>query len=90
LKRITFLPVTVVALAGVAPCMASVSGQADGEFAPIFVTRIPPGYRDWRLISVAREEGSLNDIRAILGNDTAINPIGKESFRSLTAQSLPG
>ncbi len=38
----------------------------------IFVTNIPPGYRDWRLISVAREEGSLDDIRAILGNDIAI------------------
>ncbi|HJU56382.1 MAG TPA: cytochrome P460 family protein [Pyrinomonadaceae bacterium] len=32
----------------------------------------PPGYRDWRLISVAREEGDLDDIRAILGNDVAI------------------
>jgi hypothetical protein len=31
-----------------------------------------PGYRDWRLISVAPEEGNLNDIRAILGNDIAI------------------
>ena len=40
--------------------------------APVFVTEIPPGYRDWRLISVAREEGNLNDIRAILGNDIAI------------------
>jgi hypothetical protein len=33
---------------------------------------IPPGYRDWKLISVAHEEGNLNDIRAILGNDIAI------------------
>jgi hypothetical protein len=40
--------------------------------APIFVTKIPPGYRDWRLISVAREEGNLDDVRAILGNDVAI------------------
>lgn len=39
---------------------------------PLFVTKIPPGYRDWRLISVAREEGDLNDIRAVLGNDKAI------------------
>jgi len=39
---------------------------------PIFVTNTPPGYRDWRLISVAREEGTLDDIRAILGNDIAI------------------
>jgi hypothetical protein len=42
------------------------------EWYSIFVTNIPPGYRDWRLISVAREEGSLDDIRAILGNDIAI------------------
>jgi hypothetical protein len=42
------------------------------EGSPIFVTEIPPGYRDWRLISVAHEEGDLDDIRAILGNDTAI------------------
>jgi hypothetical protein len=39
---------------------------------PIFMNEIPHGYRDWRLISVAHEEGSLNDIRAILGNDVAI------------------
>jgi hypothetical protein len=43
------------------------------ETPPIFVTEIPPGYRDWKLISVAHEEGKLNDIRAILGNDIAIN-----------------
>lgn len=46
--------------------------RTDQEKTPIFVTRIPPGYRDWRLISVAREEGTLDDIRAILGNDKAI------------------
>jgi hypothetical protein len=34
--------------------------------------KIPAGYRDWRLISVAHEEGNLNDLRAIPGNDTAI------------------
>lgn len=32
---------------------------------------LPPGYRDWRVISVAHEAGKLNDIRAILGNDAA-------------------
>lgn len=55
---------------------ASPSRTGD-EKAPIFVTRIPPGYRDWRLISVAREEGTLDDIRAILGNDKAINSYRK-------------
>jgi len=41
------------------------------ESSPVFVTEIPPGYRNWKLISVAHEEGTLNDIRAILGNDIA-------------------
>src|SRR5258708_27696973 len=43
------------------------------ETPAIFVTEIPLGYRDWKLISVAHEEGKLNDIRGILGNDVAIN-----------------
>src|SRR5918999_211781 len=73
MKRITCLLVAVVALAGVVAYMAPASGQAGQEAAPIFVTEIPPGYRDWRLISVAHEAGDLNDIRAILGNDVAIN-----------------
>ncbi len=38
----------------------------------IFVTEIPVGYRDWKVVSVAHEAGDLNDIRAILGNDIAI------------------
>src|SRR5882762_2564709 len=42
------------------------------ESSSVFVTEIPPGYRDWKLVSVAHEEGKLNDIRAILGNDIAI------------------
>jgi len=47
--------------------------QPEGKTgAAIFVTETPPGYRDWRLISVAHEEGNLTDIRAILGNDIAI------------------
>jgi hypothetical protein len=53
-----------------------------GKAVPIFGLKIPSGYRDWRLISVAHEAGSLNDIRAILGNDPAIRAYrdGKESF----------
>jgi hypothetical protein len=72
MRRIVFVLVAVVALAGVVAYMAPASGQADEEAAPIFGVKIPPGYRDWRLISVAHEEGNLNDLRAILGNDVAI------------------
>ncbi len=73
MKRIAFLLVAVAALAGVVANSAPASGHADPQAAPIFGIKIPAGYRDWRLISVAHEEGGLNDIRAILGNDAAIN-----------------
>ena len=33
---------------------------------------IPHGYRDWKVVSVAHEEGSLKDIRAILGDNVTI------------------
>jgi hypothetical protein len=75
MKRIALLLVTVVPLVGLAVCVAASPRQADGtdgEAAPVYGVKLPPGYRDWRLISVAREEGDLNDLRAILGNDAAI------------------
>ena len=49
-----------------------VPGRAEVEASPIFGMELPAGYRDWRLIAVAREEGKNNDVRAILGNDIAI------------------
>jgi hypothetical protein len=72
MRRIVFVLVLVGALAGVVAYMAPASEHPEGEAAPIFGVKIPPGYRDWRLISVAHEEGKLNDLRAILGNDVAI------------------
>jgi Cytochrome P460 len=66
------LLVAVAAVGGVLASTTPAPGSAEGEAAPIFGIRIFPGYRDWKLISVAREEGNLDDIRAILGNDIAI------------------
>ena len=72
MSRIVFVLVAAGALAGVVADLAPASGQTAGESAPIFGVKIPAGYRDWKLISVAHEEGNLNDLRAILGNDVAI------------------
>ena len=72
MRRIVVVLVAVGALGDLLADMAPASAQADGEAAPIFGVKMPPGYRDWRLISVAREEGNLDDLRAILGNDVAI------------------
>jgi len=43
------------------------------DTAQVFVTTIPPGYRDWMLISVATIGTPLFDIRAKLGNNLAIS-----------------
>jgi hypothetical protein len=42
--------------------------------APVFLTEIPQGYRDWKLISVARltRGNGGSQLRAQLGNDIAI------------------
>jgi hypothetical protein len=52
--------------------MTFAATPTDDEVAPVFGIKIPAGYRDWKLISVAHEEGNLNDFRAVLGNDAAI------------------
>jgi Cytochrome P460 len=72
MNRITLLLVAAAAVASVIASTAPASGRADQEAAPIFVTEIPAGYRDWRVISVAHEEGNLNSLGALLGNDVAI------------------
>jgi Cytochrome P460 len=67
LLRVGALALTVAAIL---PLAAGRGAQDDAS--PIFGVKIPAGYRDWRLISVAHEEGKLNDLRAILGNDVAL------------------
>ncbi len=72
MKRIIFLVVAVVTGVGVFVSTAPASGQGGGEAVPIFGIKMPHGYRDWRLVSVAHEEGDLHSFAALLGNDIAI------------------
>ena len=85
MRRIAMVAVAVTAVAGVAAYMGSASGQSNGDAAPIYGIKIPNGYRDWRLISVAQLAGGKSDnlalveahmapkqLRAQLGNDIAI------------------
>jgi hypothetical protein len=72
MRRIAFLLVALASLASVIAYMVPASGQAAQNSAPVYVTKIPSGYRDWRLISVAHEEGNLHSFAAVLGNDVAI------------------
>src|ERR1700743_2917775 len=66
------LAIAVVTLAGTIAYLLTSAGQADENSATAYVTKIPAGYRDWKVISVAHEAGKLNSLGIVLGNDIAI------------------
>jgi hypothetical protein len=72
MRRIAFLLVAVATLASVMAYMIPASGQETQNSAPVFVSEIPSGYRDWQWIASAHEAGNLNSLGAVLGNDVAI------------------
>lgn len=65
--------VAMLCVLAAACAVASPSNPSPGENAvsPIFGVSIPPDYRRWELIGVAHETG-LDELRGIVGNDTAI------------------
>jgi Cytochrome P460 len=69
MKRCGFFMVTIATSVRLVAVISSASAQSAG---PFFITTIPAGYRDWKLISVAHEEANLNSFAAVLGNDVAI------------------
>ena len=72
MKWTTRFAASVTAVFVITSLSFSAAGGADDEASPIFGVKLPAGYRDWRVISVAHEAGSINDIRAVLGNDIAL------------------
>ncbi len=45
--------------------------------SPIYGVTIPEGYRDWRFIAPAQEAPPLDELRAVLGNDIAVDAYKK-------------
>ncbi|MBR1131434.1 cytochrome P460 family protein [Bradyrhizobium iriomotense] len=43
------------------------------DASPIFGVTIPAGYKQWELIAPAEEAAPLDELRAVLGNQTAID-----------------
>jgi hypothetical protein len=74
MKRISVLLLAIATVAGTIAVIVTRNRRAEAQAtaAPIFVTKSPAGYRDWKVVSVAHEAGDLNDIRAVLGNDIAV------------------
>jgi hypothetical protein len=73
MKKIVFALTIVAPIAAAIGYMTPLYGQEGGTPTPIFLTEIPPGFRDWKLISVSRlTAGKLGQLRAQVGNDIAI------------------
>lgn len=80
MKWIALSLVIVASVAVIAALTPSMSGQTGQNAAPVWVTKMPAGYRDWKWISSAHEEGNLNSIGAVLGNDVAIKAYREKAF----------
>jgi len=52
--------------------MAAVADGAPPNASPIYGVTIPQGYRQWELVAPAQEAEPLNELRAVLGNPTAM------------------
>ena len=77
MKRLSVLLLAVTTVVLAIGFNATARRETDKDGKPVYVNKIPTGYRDWKLVSVAHEEGQLKDIRAILGNETAIKAYRK-------------
>jgi hypothetical protein len=94
MKRVTLLLIAVAAVVSVIAFSARALRPETQAEVPIFVTEMPAGYREWRFISVAHEEGNLNSFASILGNELAIKAYrdGKLPFPDgaiIAATALP-
>ncbi|MCA1469441.1 cytochrome P460 family protein [Bradyrhizobium sp. IC3195] len=78
----TMIALTVVVLVVLLTCMpylvtiAFAEGPAEqsaADASPIFGVTIPAGYKRWELIAPAEEAAPLDELRAVVGNQTAID-----------------
>ena len=76
MKHLTFIMVSLAAIAGLVSFTAPAPGHADEPTAVPYVTEIPQGYREWKWVSSAHEAGNLNSLGAVLAND-----IGFKAFQ---------
>jgi len=70
----------LVLAAGGAAISIAASGSEDAakpEASPIYGVTIPKGYRQWQLVAPAIEAAPLDELRAVLGNEKAIDAYGK-------------
>ena len=70
-----FFGVLAVASACMAATAIALAAEAAkvGDASPIYGVTLPDGYRQWQLVAPAEEGEPLNELRAVVGNATAID-----------------
>jgi hypothetical protein len=73
MKQSSVLVLAVVAAACAIAYVPLVAGHADDNASPIYGVKIPPGYRDWKMIAVSQllVPGMSDQLRALVGNEIA-------------------
>ena len=62
---------------GVAASLSAGSATPQENASPIYGVTIPEDYRDWKFIAPAQEAPPLDELRAVLGNDIAVDAYKK-------------
>ncbi len=62
---------------GIAASQSASSATPSENASPIYGVTIPEGYRDWKFIAPAQEAPPLDELRAVLGNDIAVDAYKK-------------
>lgn len=64
-------------VASIAASYSQAGEPAAENAAPIYGVTIPEGYRDWKFIAPAQEAAPLDELRAVLANDIAVEAYKK-------------
>ncbi|KRB51342.1 cytochrome P460 [Rhizobium sp. Root708] len=73
--KLAILGAVAVAAAGfaVAVSYSEATEAPSANASPIYGVTIPEGYRDWKFVAPAQEAPPLDELRAVLANDIAID-----------------
>jgi hypothetical protein len=82
MRRIALISIAVATWVVTDVSAAPPAESSEPAAAPVYGIRIPSGYRDWTVISVATVGGAQNDLRVKLGNSIAVKAYreGKSPF----------
>lgn len=75
-------PCLLGASAVVAAALSAYGGASVGASSPTFGVSIPDGHRRWELVATAHETDPRNELRAVLGNASAMRAYQEGTLRA--------